>query len=463
MVDYDLVVIGAGSAGLTAVDFAVELGGRVALVEKYRIGGDCTWTGCVPSKALLQVGKVIKMAETAVSFGLTPSPTKVDMKQVRTHIQQVIADIYQHETVDVLRGKGIDVFTGAARFVDSHTIQVGEQTITSRNFIVATGAKPFILPISGLETVPYHTYETVFDNEQLPNHLIVLGAGAVGVELAQAYRRLGADVTLIDVQLLPDVDADARAVMHQVLADEEIKFVEGVVTAVHTPTPNKMDVIVNERTISGDMLLVATGRRPNIESLDLEKAGITFSKEGIDTNEKLQTTTKHIFAAGDCTGGFQFTHYAGWQGFQAARNALLPGSAPGMMDTVPWTIFSDPEIAQVGLAEAVARTQFEIVQVTRQSLDRVDRAVTDQSVAGFIKIVHEENGRILGATIVAPRAGEMINEFAIAMQHNLKIRDLAEAMHVYPSYGMGIQRLAAKQATDSFLESSIGKMLKRFV
>ncbi len=463
MADYDLVVIGAGSAGLTAADFAVELGGKVALVEKYRVGGDCTWTGCVPSKALLQVAKVIKTANTAVSYGLTPSATKVDIKLIRTQIQRVIADIFQHETVDVLRGKGIDVLTGAAQFLDPHTIQVDGQTITSRHFIIATGAKPFIPPIFGLEAVPFHTYETIFDNDHLPGHLVVLGAGAVGVELSQAYRRLGAEVTLIDEQLLPVVEEDVRVVLHQVLADEGIKFGEGLVTAVTNPSPNEIEVVVDGSSIIGDMLLVATGRRPNIATLGLKQAGVAFSEQGIQVNDKLQTTANRIFAAGDCTGGFQFTHYAGWQGFQAVRNALLPGSAVGTMDTVPWTIFSDPEIAQVGLTAAAAQNQYENVQITKQPLDRVDRAVTDQAVAGFIKIVHTENGRILGAAIVAPRAGEMINEFAIAMQHNLKIRDLAEAMHVYPSYGMGIQRLAAKQATGALLQSYVGKLLRRFV
>lgn len=458
MADYDLIVIGAGSGGLTAVQFAADLGARVALVEKHRVGGDCTWTGCVPSKALLHIAKTVHQAKTAVSYGLHLAETQVDMRQVKAQIEQVIDEIYRHETPEQLQKTGIEVIMGSARFVDAHTLRVGKRQISGRFVIVATGAHPLIPPIPGLAAVPYVTYEQIFATDRLPEHLVILGAGPVGVETAQAYRRLGADVTLIDRHVLPAADGEARDVLKQVLQREGVRVMTELVTAVAHNHHEKIVVPVDEQQVVADMLLVAAGRLPNVQGLDLEKAGVAFDAQGISVNNKLQTSTPHIFAVGDCTGGFQFTHYAGWQGFQAARNALLPGSANGVLETVPWTVFTDPEVAQVGLTEAAARLRFgDQVQVMRRPLSRVDRAVTDRADLGFIKVVWR-NGRILGATIVAERAGEMINEFAIAIRHNIRMQPFAETMHVYPSYGMGIQRMLAQQATESFLRSRAGKI-----
>lgn len=460
---YDLVVIGGGSAGLTAVSFAAKLGARVALVEKERLGGDCTWTGCVPSKALLHVAQLMHQARQSQAFRTdTASALTVNMKAVRRYLQGVIEDIYRHETPRQVEAQGVEVLFGAARFIDSHTVSVNGKLVKAKNFLIATGARPSLPSIDGLSGVPFHTYETIFDNEQLPDHLLILGAGSTGLELGQAYGRLGARVTVIDgAPPLEAMGEKASATIKAVLVGEGVEFVRAFAQVVRRR--DKQTVVETaEQQIQGDLLLVATGRTPNVMELDLQKAGVRFDQGGIKVNEKLQSSVSHIYAAGDCTGGPQFTHYAGWQAFQATRNALLPGSDKGVRQSVISTVFTDPEVAQVGFTLEKARERYgEDAIVTSLPLNRVDRAVTARAEAGFIDVLHMANGRLLGAVIVAPRAGELINEFALALQHELNVRDVASAIHAYPSYGMGIQRMAANLATDQFLNTTTGKIIKK--
>jgi pyruvate/2-oxoglutarate dehydrogenase complex dihydrolipoamide dehydrogenase (E3) component len=374
-------------------------------------------------------------------------------------VQQAIEAVYQYETPQQLAAKGMDVVMGAAHFLDPHVIQVGERTLVAKNFIIATGAQPFIPPIPGLSEVPYVTYRQIFDNEQLPRRLLVMGAGPVGVEIAQAYRRLGAQVTLIGSSLLPREEPEVAEVIGRVFAGEGIQFIKGRVTAARREEA-EIILAVKEQEFRGDMLLLAAGRTPHVAGLALERAGVTYSLKGIPVDSKLRTNVKHIYAAGDCVqDNDQFTHLAGWQAFQAARNALLPGSSRGFSNVVPWTTFTDPEVAHAGLTEAQARDKFgEAVAVTRWNLDRVDRAVCENDRAGFIKVVHNKDGALLGATIVAERAGEAITEFVLALQRGLKLSDLAGAIHVYPTYATAVQQLAAKVATDNFLNSLLGRL-----
>ncbi len=466
---FDLVIIGAGSGGLTAAEFAAKLGVRVALVEKRRIGGDCTWTGCVPSKALLKVAKVAHAARTSAQYGIVTSPPTADMRQVREYVKHAIADVYQFETPEQLARDGVEVVKAAARFLDPHTIQAGERRLTANKFILAMGAHPFVPPIPGLEDVPYFTYEQLFDNDRLPKRLLIIGGGPIGAEMAQAHQRLGARVTVIDRALLPRDEPEVSEVMCQVFVREGIDFIKGLVTCVRkdgdeTPLKGVPGIVlsVNDRELHGDMLLVAVGRAPTVEGLDLEKAGVMYSRTGIQVNEHLQTSARHIYAAGDCTGGYQFTHYAGWQAFQAVRNALLPGNSRGITDIVPWTTFTDPEVAHVGLTEAEAREKFgEDVRITRWDMNRVDRAIIENDTDGFIKVVHKKDGTLLGVTIVAERAGEVIAEFVLALQRGLKVGDLAGVIHVYPTYSIAVQQLTSDVALDSFLDSALGKALIR--
>ena len=457
---YDMVVIGGGSAGLMAADFAARLGVRVALVERHRIGGDCTWTGCVPSKALLKVAKVAHETRSAAQYGVLTGPPTVDMRKVREYVRQTIAETYQYETPEHLTSQGIDVVIGAARFLDAHTLQVGERTLSGEKFVIATGARPLIPDIPGLGEVPFLTYLDLFDNDWLPGRLIVLGAGPIGAEMAQAYQRLGAQVVLVDVRVLPKEDPEAGEALRKVFVREGLQFVPGLATAVRQGN-EEIVVRVRDREFRGDMLLVAVGRTPVVTGLDLEKAGVTFSAKGIQVDDKLRTTARDIYAAGDCVGGHQFTHFAGWQGFKAVRNALLLGSSSGFDEWVPRTTFTDPEVAHVGLTEAQARERHRAsVRVARWAMDCTDRAIVENAPDGFIKVMHRRDGTVLGATIVAERAGEAITEFVQALKQNLKMRDLSDALHVYPTYSTPVQRLAGNVALEDFLTSFSGKIIR---
>ncbi len=344
--------------------------------------------------------------------------------------------------------------------MDAHTLQVGEQTLSAEKFVIATGARPLVPDIPGLGEVPFLTHLDIFENDRLPERLIVLGAGPIGAEMAQAYQRLGSRVILVDERVLPKEDPEAREALRKVFAREGIQFVPGLVTAVRQEG-GEIVTSVRDREFRGDMLLVAVGRTPVVTGLDLEKAGVTYSSKGIQVNNKLRTTAKHIYAAGDCVGGHQFTHFAGWQGFKAVRNALLPGSSSGFDEWVPRTTFTDPEVAHVGLTEAQAREKHGTsVRVARWAMDRTDRAMVDNDPDGFIKVIHQKDGTLLGATIVAGRAGEAVTEFVQALKQNLKMRDLSGAIHVYPTYSTPVQRLAGDVALEDFLTSFAGRLVR---
>lgn len=458
--DFDLVIIGAGSGGLTAAGFAAQLGARVALVEKNRIGGDCTWTGCVPSKALLKAAKIAHEVRTASRFGVSANPPIVEMSKVRGYVRQAIQQVYRFEGPEDLRKQGIEVIQGDGRFVDTKTIVVGEQLVRSRSFLLATGARPRIPPIAGLNEVPFVTYEQLFDNDRLPREMIVVGGGPIGMEMAQAYQRLGAQVTVVANRLLPKEEPEVREVMQRVFEREGVRFVWGRAKSAGKEG-DEIVVATDHEEARGDFLLIASGRKPTVAGLDLEKAGVNYSEDGIPVDDQLRTNVKNIFAAGDVTGGYQFTHFAGWQAFQAARNALLPGSNSGLTDLVPWVTFTDPEIAHVGLTEEQARVKFgENVRVCRWEMSRTDRAICEDDRDGFIKVIAKTNGSLLGATVVNGRAGETITEFIVALKQNMNVSDLAGAIHAYPTYSTAVQQLAAELAIERTLAGVSGKLIR---
>ncbi|MBA7631953.1 Mercuric reductase [subsurface metagenome] len=460
---YDLVIVGAGSAGLTAAGFAVQLGARVAVVEKHRIGGDCTWTGCVPSKTLLKIAKVTHEMRTADRYGLTPADPVVDLKSVMSVVHRVINQVYQHESPEALRANGIDVILGDVRFLDPHTLSVNEDIFTARYVLLSTGAHPFIPPINGLDTVNYLTYENIWDLETLPEHLLVIGAGPIGCEMAQAFRRLGSQVTLIEGEermLLRD-EPDASKVMTAVFKAEGINMHFAVTVDRVWQKGKTIHVAAGVKELAGDCLLVAVGRRPNVDGLALEKAGVAYSPRGIDVDEHLRTSQRHMYAAGDCIGSYQFTHYAGWQAAMAVRNALLPGATKGIRDMVPWTTFTDPEVAHVGLTEQQAREQLgDAVMTCQWPMERVDRARTEGHTQGFLKLVHKKDGTLLGATIVCQRAGEMIHEWIVALEHSLKVGDLAQTIHVYPTYSTASMQAAAEIRVAQLLGGISGRVIR---
>ena len=345
---YDLVIIGAGAGGLIAADFAVRLGAKTALVEKDRIGGDCTWTGCVPSKTLLKIAKVAQHVRDASRYGINSNLGSIDMAKVHDYVQGAVQQIYQSTTPDALRAKGIDVYLGGARFRDAHTISTADATFEAKHFLITTGANPVVPNISGLCDVPFTTYHQIFAIREMPRSLIVVGGGPVGTEIAQAYQRLGAQVTLIADALLPKEDEDARELIERVFSAEGVRRVKGRAESAR----KEGDMIVvstGDNETRGDLLLIAAGRKPNIDGLDLESAGVKYTDKGIAVDHELRTSVSHIYAAGDVLGGYEFSHFAGWQAFQAVRNALLPGHSSGQTDIVPWVTFTDPEVARVGL------------------------------------------------------------------------------------------------------------------
>ncbi len=465
--DYDLIVIGAGSAGLVAARFARQLGLSVAMVERSRVGGDCTWTGCVPSKALLKAATVSHAISTADNYGLNPSLLDVDLRPVMERIRSVISHIYDSESPEALAREGIQVIRGAARFTGPDSVMVDDRDYTARRYLVCTGASPVVPAIPGLDSVDHLTYESVWQMDELPPSLAVIGGGAVGCELAQAFARLGSQVTLVEAagRILPLEDPEASAVIASRFESERITVIVGAGAQTVSPRAGEKNGVCIEladgRVVEAEVLLVAVGRHPNVEGLELEAAGVIAKPGGIQTDRHLRTANKRIYAAGDVTGGPQFTHYAGWQAFMAVRNAFLPSNSVAVREHVPRAVFTDPEAAQTGLTEAQARaTHGARVIVSRWPMSEVDRALTDGEADGFVKVAHLPNGRVLGATIVAPHAGEMVQEWTLAIDRGINLGDLARSIHVYPTYSMASQQLALSAYSERLFGGRIGRLLR---
>ena len=450
---YDLIIIGAGSAGLTAARFAARLGKRVALIEANRVGGDCTWTGCVPSKALLHAAKAAHTIRNSGLLGLSAGQPEVDFPAVMHRIRKVIEQIYAEESPETLRAEGIEVIEAAGRFRDARTIVAGGREFAAKYFLICTGASPVAPPIPGLAELPYLTYESFWDMKTLPSSMVVIGGGPIGCELAQGCQRLGCQVTLVEAmdRLLPNDEPEAGEVVIQALRRD------GVDIRLSTQIRSGDEI----RRL-GEAVLVAVGRRPILAGLGLDAAGIAYTDRGITVDKYLRTSAKHIYAAGDCAGGFQFTHYAGFQGAMAVRNALLPGRGQGVAELAPWATFTDPEVAHVGYTEGQARLRLGTgVQATTWPMGNVDRAIIEGATDGFIKIVHRPNGKTLGATIVGPWASEATQSWALAAEKGLGLGDVAKTLHIYPSLGTGSQQLAWDGYVSKLTGGLMGRLLRR--
>ncbi len=461
---YDLIVIGAGSAGLTAAAFNGELGRKVAVIEREQVGGDCTWTGCMPSKALLHVAKIAHNIRIAGDYGITTSPPETDMEKVHDYIHSVIQGVYKHETPEKVTERGIEVVLGDAKFIDQHTIQVGDRTMKSKKFVIATGGRPATPPIPGLDTVPYKTNRNFFDNKVLPDHLMIIGAGPIGMEMGQSYNRLGAKVTIIGQHIMQNDEPEAVEVIRDTFEKEGVIMIQSTVTEVEKDGDNIILKLENGDSITGDMVLVAVGRTPNVE-LDLEKANIEYTKRGIPVNDKLQTNVPHIYAIGDVTTGAKFTHYAGYQGSAVGRNVLLPvGKTSGIPKYVPWVTFTDPEVAHAGLTEEQAREQYgSDVKTFMFSLADGDRSVAESDVEGFIKFVYRNTLDLLGVTIVGDRAGDMLIEYQLLIENKISARDLIGIIHAYPTYSDVARKALSKVMIEELMSSSVGKIAKKAI
>lgn len=462
---FDIAVIGAGSAGLTAARFAARLGQRVALIEANRVGGDCTWTGCVPSKALLHAAKVAHTVRGAGRYGIAAGEPQMDFRAVMDWVRGAVNEVFAQESPEALRAEGIDVLEGRAEFQDARTLAIGEQEVTVRHTLICTGAGPFVPPLPGLEDIPYLTYETFWDLATLPERLIVIGGGPIGCELAQACQRLGSRVTLVEAadRVLLNDEPEASQVVAQALRRDGIDLRLSSPVESVKPAGDRagIEVSAGGETIRGDALLVAVGRRANVASLGLERAGIEYSPRGIAVDDYLRTSVKRIYAAGDCAGGYQFTHYAGFQGAMAVRNMLLPGRSRSRPQHPPWATFTDPEVAHSGYTEEQARQRFgDKVRASILPMAQIDRAVTENATEGFIKVVRRSNGETVGATVVGQRAAETLQAWTLAGHHGPKMADIARTMQAYPSLATGNQQLAWDAYLGGLTGGFTGRLLR---
>ena len=458
----DLCVIGAGSGGLAVAAGAAQMGAEVVLVERGIMGGDCLNFGCVPSKSLLAAARIADLWRRGAGLGIAYARPRIDFAAVADSVQRVIAEIAPNDSAERFEGLGVRVLRAEARFTSPRTVHAGGVEIRPRRFVIATGSQPAVPPIPGLDDVPYLTNETVFANHDLPEHLIVIGGGPIGIEMAQAHRRLGARVTVLDVgPLLPRDDPELSAILAGRLSSEGIVVRPGIEIADIGRTEKTVAVrLASGERISGSHLLVAAGRRPTIEGLDLAAAGIAATAQGITVDARLRTTNRRVFAIGDVVGGSQFTHVALYHAGIVIRNALFRIPAKVDYRALPWVTYTDPELAQVGLTEAGSRAIEGAPRVLRWRFAENDRAQTERETEGMVKVVTRGNGHILGASILGAGAGDLILPWALAISQKLKIGALANLIVPYPTRGEASKRAAGSYYTPTLFSARTRRLVR---
>lgn len=461
----DLCVIGAGSGGLSVAAGAAQLGQSTVLIEKHKMGGDCLNSGCVPSKALLASAKAAHTARTGAKYGVHADVT-VDYAAAMEHVQSAIRHIEPMDSVERYEGFGVTVIQGAAKFIDQNTVQVNDTQITARYFVIATGSSAFVPPIKGLDTVPYFTNDTIWANRVLPEHLIVIGAGPIGLEMAQAHARLGAKVTVLEaMRAMPKDDPEAAAVVLSALRKEGIEIIEGAKVVEAAKVEGGVSITLESdgdtQTLTGSHMLVAAGRRPVVNGLGLEEAGIAFSPRGIEVDEGLRTSNRKVFAVGDVTGGYQFTHVAGYHAGIVIQRALFKIPAKVSTKAIPWVTYTDPELAHVGHTEENARKALGgDIKITRWALAENDRAAADAHLDGFVKVILDRKSRVVGATIVGHMAGELIQPWILAVTNNMKISAFTKMIAPYPTYGEINKRAAGAYFTPSLFSDKTRRIIR---
>ena len=461
----DLCVIGAGSGGLAVAAGAVQMGARVVLIEQGKMGGDCLNYGCVPSKSLIAAGPAAHAIRTAGRFGVNGHEPEIDFLCVHDHVKGVIAAIAPHDSQERFEQLGVEVIRAHARFVGPQEVEADGRRIHARRIVVATGSSPAVPPIAGLAEVPHLTNETVFDLTERPEHLIVIGGGPIGCELAQAYRRLGARVTILELfSILPKDDPDAVRLVRDQLRAEGIDLREQIEVRSVAREGNGIAIVIREagveQRITGSHVLVAAGRRANVDGLDLEAGGIEYSQKGIKVDARLRTSNKRVYAVGDVAGGLQFTHMAAHHAGVVIKNALF--KLPAKVDdrAVPWVTYTEPELAHVGLTEALARDRGVEIDALRWAFKDNDRAQTERETAGFAKALVDRRGRIHGATIVGARAGELIHAWVLAIANGIKIGALAQFIAPYPTLGEVSKRAAGSYYTPKLFSARTRKLVR---
>jgi pyruvate/2-oxoglutarate dehydrogenase complex dihydrolipoamide dehydrogenase (E3) component len=435
----DLCVIGAGSGGLSVAAAAAQLGAEVVLIERHKMGGECLNTGCVPSKSLLAAAKRAQAMRDAHAFGIRPVEPEIEYRSVQKHIKDVIAAIAPNDSVERYTGMGVRVILADARFTNRSTVVAGDMEIQARRFVLATGSSPAIPPVPGLDSVPHFTNETIFNAPSLPRHLLIVGGGSVGLEMAQAYRRLGSEVTVIEAAIpLSRDDAEMRRPVLARLAAEGVRLLDQARLERVESRGGQVRIVFakdgRSYSLDGSHLLIATGRRPNLEGLNLEDAGIRYDPDGITVNSALKTSNRRVYAIGDVINGLRFTHVANYHAGLVVRNALfrLPVKTDHL--SIPWVTFTDPELAHVGLTEEGAKKKHgDKIQVLRWPYNENDRAQAERVTEGFLKVITTRSGRILGASIVGHNAGEIIQMWSLAMQKGIDIKAMASITCPYPT------------------------------
>lgn len=474
----DVCVIGGGSGGLTTAAVMASFGVPVVLIEKHKMGGDCLNVGCVPSKAILAAAKHAHAIVEGADFGVFAkgkkgAPFDVDFSRVHDHIHEVIDTIAPVDSVERFEGLGVTVLGGEARFTGPQTVQVGNTTVKARRIVVATGSRPAVPPIPGLDSVPYITNEVIFDRKELPDHLIIVGGGPIGMELAQAHRRLGSKVTLLEgFRVLGREDREAAEIVKTALESEGVEIHEfakvvnvtkdGDGVAVSVETGDGEAKTMSE--IKGSHILIAAGRSVNIEGLELEKAGIEYDRRGIKVDAGMRSSNKKVFAIGDVAGGLQFTHVAGYHGALISRSILFRMPIKQNMTILPKTTYTDPEVASVGATEEELEGTTGL-RILRWAFHENDRAIAERTTNGFIKVFTTKRGKILGAVIVGPRAGEIISLWGLAVAKGMKVSDITSWVAAYPTLSEVGRRAAVeyyKGATENPTLRKIVTFLQRF-
>ncbi|MEO1544551.1 MAG: FAD-dependent oxidoreductase [Pseudomonadota bacterium] len=465
VIQCDICVIGAGSGGLSVAAAAAAFGQTVVLVEKHKMGGDCLNYGCVPSKALLAAAKRAHLFSTAQQFGIKTEAPEIDYAAVNAHVHDVIAAIEPNDSVERFTGLGVKVIQAPGRFSDNETVIAGEYRVKARRFVIATGSTPLVPPIPGLETTPYFTNETLFGNKEKLDHLIIVGGGPIGMEMAQAHRRLGSNVTVLEgATALSKDDPEMTRLVIDSLRKEGIDIREGtLVKNVERTSFGTIKVAIETEAgmseVEGSHILLAVGRKPSLGDLGLEEAGIKYSPKGIEVDKGLTTSNKTVYAIGDVTGGLQFTHVANYHAGIVIRKALFRMPAKVDDTIIPWVTYTDPELAHVGQTEEQAVEKHGAVKVLRWPYHENDRAQAERSTSGHVKVVTTKRGRIVGATIVGPQAGELISMWALAVSQKMNIKAMTAWVSPYPT----LSEINKRAAYKFFATAPSSPMLRKLI
>ena len=463
ILEADICVIGGGSGGLSVAAGASQMGAKVVLFERDKMGGDCLNYGCVPSKALLAAAKLAHSDPRAEAMGITATKA-VNMVAVKAHIDDVIAGIAPHDSVERFRDLGVKVIESEARFIDHRSVSGGGYTVKAKYFVIATGSSPFVPPVEGLSDTPYYTNETIFSLTKVPDHLIIMGGGPIGIEMAQAWRRLGAKVTVVEAASIMNRDEPRLVeILQQHLTNEGITFIEGTAISKASGKNGQITVTLSgktEATLHGSHILVAVGRRPNLDGLDLDQAGISYGKTGITTNSRLKTSNRRVFAIGDVSGRQQFTHIAGYHAGIVIQNMLFRLPAKVSDNDVPWVTYTDPELAHVGMTMDMAKAAgYNPIQLIFPLAEN-DRARAEKRTEGMVIAVTTKKGKILGASILAPHAGEMIGTWSIAIKAKAKIKTMASYIAPYPTYGEASKRAGVAFYTPKLFSPRVQRLVR---